>query len=117
MTITTIQPTTQSPKWYDSKLAPCLIQNPSEFESKHHFASELKNLKCTGPIYFKIINSAHNDLWNGIGTSWVVEILHMSLINPETSTNTVFSSGILKKKFLSGINSFFEITKSPLYLQ
>lgn len=117
MTITAIKTTTQSPKWYDTTLEPCPMQNSSGFESNLRLASQLRNPKRTGPIYLEMINPAHNDLWNGIGTSHAVEILHLALIHPETQTNMVFSSRILKNKLLSAIKSFFEIAKSPEYLQ
>lgn len=96
MTITAIKTTTQAPKWYDTTLAPCRIQNPSQFESNLLFAQQLRNLKRTGPIYLEMINSAQKCFLNGIGTSHAVEILHMALIHPETPTYAVFSSGVLK---------------------
>ncbi|KAL0631399.1 hypothetical protein Q9L58_009742 [Maublancomyces gigas] len=117
MTITAIKPTTQSPEWYDINLAPCPIQNPTEFENNLRFASQLRNPKHNRPIYLEMINPSYNNLWNGIGTSHAVEIVHQALIHPESPTNTVFASAVLKSKLLLAIRTFFEIAKSPEYLQ
>lgn len=116
MTITAIKRTTQSPKWYDTTLAPCPIQNRSGFEFNLRLAAELRNPKRIGSVCLEIINSARDDLWNGIGTSLEVEIFHLASIHSETTTNMVFSSGNLKNKLLSAINFFFEIAKSLEYL-
>lgn len=62
-------------------------------------------------------DSGKNHLWNRIGTSHAVEILHCAFIHPEHPIKDIFSNIQLRKTLFSAIQSFFEISKSQEYCQ
>lgn len=115
MTITAVA--TKDSIWYDTKLAPCPIQQPDKFELNLRHSTALRAPKRTTAIYKEMTNPANNNLWNGIGTSHAVEILHRAFIHPEYQTKSIFQNAELKNRLLSAIRSFFEIAKSKQYCQ
>ena len=96
--------------WYDSTLVPCPILDIEGFKANLDLPQNLESLthsRKTNAIYFEIVGSNSNKLWNGIGTSHAVEILHMARIHPEEKTNTVFRSEDLRTQLVQAIHNFF----------
>ena len=109
---TTFYPTTSAftNTWYDPSLAPCPIMDFPAFQ-RNLFLSQhqesLQHKRRTNPIYFEIAESKKNHLWNGIGTSHAVEILHRASIHPEEKTNSIFQSEKKRDGLLQAIRDFF----------
>jgi len=58
--------------WYDTTLAPCPIMDFSAFKTNlthPQYQQDLRLPRKTNAIYFEIVQSKNNNLWNGIGTS------------------------------------------------
>lgn len=96
--------------WYDTTLAPCPIMDFSAFQknltlSQHQEA--LRHPRKSNSIYFEIAESKNNNLWNGIGTSHAVEILHLACIHPEEKPNKIFRSRPLRLRLMKAIEDFF----------
>ncbi|KAG0128324.1 hypothetical protein HOY82DRAFT_592900 [Tuber indicum] len=104
--------------WYDIALAPCPIMDVTAFINNFNLPRNKDHLKLdrkTNPIYFEIAGSKSNSLWNGIGTSHAVEILHRAWIHLEEKTSTVFKCEILQKRLVEAIKDFFAQAHSPDY--
>ena len=96
--------------WYDTTLAPCPILDIEGFKANLNLPQHQESLthqRKTNAIYFEIAGSGNNKLWNGIGTSHAVEILHLAGIHPEEKTNTVFLSEELQMQLVQAIENFF----------
>lgn len=102
--------TSSGPTWYNINLAPCPIRDIEAFKANlwlPQYQQSLRDSRKTNAIYFEMAGSKSNNLWNGIGTSHAVEILHMAGIHPEEKTNTVFRSRPLREKLVTAIEDFF----------
>jgi len=105
-------PTTSSsgPTWYDTSLAPCPIMDIEAFMTnlKHpDYQQSLRDIRKTNAIYFEIAGSKNNNLWNGIGTSHAVEILHLAGIHPEEKTYVVLRSRDKRERLEKALHDFF----------
>ncbi|RPA89964.1 hypothetical protein L873DRAFT_1849035 [Choiromyces venosus 120613-1] len=111
---------TTTKTWYDASLAPYPIMDITTFkENLLHSQNQqaLRHQRKSNAIYFEIAGSKNNCLWNGIGTSHAVEILHLALIHPEKKTYNVFRSQELKERLVQAIEDFFVQAHSPDYQQ
>lgn len=96
--------------WYDKTLAPCPIMDFPAFRANYNlplYQQALRNPNKTTTIYSEIAGSKNNKLWNGIGTSHAVEILHKACIHPEEKTYTIFQTRPPREKLLQAIEDFF----------
>ena len=107
-TVSSSGPTT----WYDTSLAPRPILDIEGFKVNLNLPKHLESLthqRKTNAINFEIGGSRSNHLWNRIGTSHAMEILHLAGIHPEQKTNTVFCSEKLKEQLIKAIENFFAL--------
>jgi len=96
--------------WYDTTLAPCPIMDVSAFQKKLTLSQHqeaLRHPRKSNSIYFEIAESKNNNLWNGIGPSHGVEILHLAGIHHEEKTNKIFRSRPLRLRLMKAIEDFF----------
>lgn len=116
MTFTVIDTFNGTIPWYDPKLAPCPIREPDLYEEKlESFQHILSSPNRKIGIYKEMTDSSKNNIWNGIGTSHAVEILHLARVHPETSTSDVFNNPEERARLFKAIRTFFQIAKSREY--
>ena len=96
--------------WRDHSLGPCPIRRLDDFLDRVRQWNPPRST-LGRPIY-KVL-CANQKMFNGIGTSHSVEILHRAMIHPEETTGTVFNH--YRENLLNGMRLFFEIAHSSVY--
>jgi len=68
--------------WYDTTLAPCPILSFPAFKANllHHQTQQVLRHQQIA-VYIHLTDPKFNHVWNGIGTSHAVEILHLAGIH------------------------------------
>ena len=77
--------------WYDTSLAPCPILSFPAFKANLLLLPTQYILRHQQiPVYTHLTDPKFNNLWNGIGTSHAVEILHLAGIHPEEKMRDIW---------------------------
>ncbi|RPA99266.1 hypothetical protein L873DRAFT_1843608 [Choiromyces venosus 120613-1] len=102
--------------WYDTSLAPCPILSFPAFKNNLLLSKNQQTLRNQSiTVYTHMTDPKYNHLWNGIGTSHAVEILHLAGIHPEEKIQNVWRKFVTRDKLIDAINKFFLMGQSSEY--
>ena len=94
--------------WYDTSLAPCPILSFPAFKANLLLSKNQQFLRHQSiPVYTSLTDPKFNYLWNGIGTSHVVEILHLAGIHSEEKMQTIWRKHEFRDTLINAIEKFF----------
>lgn len=96
--------------WYDTTLAPCPILNFPAFRANLLLPQNqeaLRDQSQSTTVYTHLTDTKYNHLWNGIGTSHAVEILHLAGIHPEEKMQNVWGKNAPKETLINAIDQYF----------
>ncbi|RPA91223.1 hypothetical protein L873DRAFT_1848395 [Choiromyces venosus 120613-1] len=102
--------------WYDTSLVPCPILSFPAFKNNLLLSKNQQTLRNHSiTVYTHMTDPKYNHLWNGIGTSHAVEILHLAGIHLEEKIQNVWRKFVTRDKLIDAINKFFLIGQSSEY--